>query len=410
MKGKNHFMSKKDSASKRLPIKEKEAALFQAFEFAAIGMAIVDLDGRWVDVNHSLCDIVGYSREELLSKTFQEITYPDDLQTDLEYVQALMMGHIPYYHMEKRYYHKSGHLVWILLSATLVRNKQGQPLYFVSQIQDIDERKKTETTLEQQKNLLQSIFQHAGVGIIVTNITHQVLYVNPTLCQLLEYSEKELYRQSFQSFLSMEDALAYENYLNRAKVTMSSVDFERTILKRSGDTFWGQIILSFIEGRGSNESRWIHIVTDMTELKQKEQQMRQQAYYDALTGLPNRFYFFRQLNEAIRNAADRCSLLAVLFMDLNGFKDINDSEGHEIGDAILRAVAKRFSSVLGQNDVLARLGGDEFVVLMPVCESILHIENQAKKTFALFNFSYYFTRPSTFLKLFARNCSLSRTC
>jgi PAS domain S-box-containing protein len=123
---------------------ESEERFRGAFECAAIGMALVAPHGRWLRVNPSLCRIVGYSPEELLATTFQAITHPDDLETDIEFARRMLEGSIPHYQMEKRYLHKEGHIVWILLSVSLVRDGDGRPLYFVSQIQDISARKEAE--------------------------------------------------------------------------------------------------------------------------------------------------------------------------------------------------------------------------------------------------------------------------
>lgn len=122
-------------------LRESRERFSSAFRDAAIGMALVGTDGRWLQVNRALCHIVGYSEEELLATTFQAITHPDDLDADLGYVNQMLRGEIPTYQMEKRYFHKRGHIVWILLSVSLVRDQEGKPLYFISQIQDITQRK-----------------------------------------------------------------------------------------------------------------------------------------------------------------------------------------------------------------------------------------------------------------------------
>jgi PAS domain S-box-containing protein len=124
-----------------------EERLSSAFEQAAIGMAWVAADGRWLKVNRALCNLLGYSSEELLAKRFQNITYPDDLEADLEYVRQMLASEIRTYQMEKRYFHKAGHIVWALLSVSLVRDEDGQELHFISQIQDITERKRVENEI-----------------------------------------------------------------------------------------------------------------------------------------------------------------------------------------------------------------------------------------------------------------------
>ncbi len=137
-------------------LRESEARFHGAFDHAATGMAIVSLEGHWLQVNRSLCQMVGYGESELLATTFQEITHPDDLKTDLGYVRQMLAGEIPYYHLEKRYLHKQGHEVWILLSVSLVRDSQGKPKYFVAQIQDISERKTAESALLKNTKAIQN--------------------------------------------------------------------------------------------------------------------------------------------------------------------------------------------------------------------------------------------------------------
>lgn len=123
-------------------------SLFQnAFEHAAIGMALVAPDGKWLRVNRSVCQITGYTERELLQHSFQDITHPDDLDLDVANVDKMLAGELDGYQMEKRYFHKNGAIVWVLLSVSLVRDEQGLPRFFISQIQDITSRKESERQL-----------------------------------------------------------------------------------------------------------------------------------------------------------------------------------------------------------------------------------------------------------------------
>ncbi len=121
---------------------EENGSHFQAaFEASPIGVAIVSLEGRWLHVNPSFCNSLGYSEEELLTKTFRDITHPEDIENDLEHVKRLIDDQISYYQIEKRYIHRDGYTVWAILHVSLVRDSRGYPLYFIGQMEDITERK-----------------------------------------------------------------------------------------------------------------------------------------------------------------------------------------------------------------------------------------------------------------------------
>jgi PAS domain S-box-containing protein len=133
-----------------LPPPSQEDSLFQsAFDHAAIGMALVAPDGKWLRVNRALCDITGYSETELLERTFQDITHPEDLGFDLANVAKLLATEGATYQVEKRYFHKRGVSVWVRVSVSLVRDAAGQPRFFTSQIQDITSSKECERRLDE---------------------------------------------------------------------------------------------------------------------------------------------------------------------------------------------------------------------------------------------------------------------
>ncbi|MGB6300086.1 MAG: PAS domain S-box protein [Rivularia sp. (in: cyanobacteria)] len=173
-----------------------------AFNDAAIGMALVATDGRWLKVNRALCEIVGYSEADLLETTFQEITHPDDLEADLGCVRRMLADEIRTYQMEKRYFHSSGHIVWILLSVSLVRDKQEQPLYFISQIQDITPRKQAEARL---KTLLAELKRsNSDLEDFASVVSHDLmspLHKIQILCEYLEEDYTEVLDKEGNDYL-----------------------------------------------------------------------------------------------------------------------------------------------------------------------------------------------------------------
>ena len=161
------------------------------FELAAIGIAHLTLEGRWIRINPFLCDMLGYSAEELQTKTFQDVTYRDDLPTALSLVQALIDGKIPSYAMEKRYIRKDGTVVWGHLSVSLVRDDAGNPKYFISIVKNIDRRVRANAEVERGRARLKAILDSLSEGVIVFSPKGEVMEVNPAAMELFGYENKD---------------------------------------------------------------------------------------------------------------------------------------------------------------------------------------------------------------------------
>lgn len=170
-----------------------------AFEYSAIGMALVSTSGRWLSINKKLSEIIGYPKEELTQMTFQDITHPEDLESDVRQVHQLLAGEIDGYQMEKRYFHKDGHLVWALLSVSLVRDTAGRPLHFVSQIENITDRKEAELELNRMSSRLKLATQAAKVGIWEYDIIQNQLVWDPIMYELYGIT-KETFEGEYEAW------------------------------------------------------------------------------------------------------------------------------------------------------------------------------------------------------------------
>ncbi|MBE9228452.1 PAS domain S-box protein [Phormidium sp. LEGE 05292] len=178
-------------------LRDSEARWRSAFEDAATGMALVAIDGRFLRVNAAFCEFIGYSEAELLATNFQAITHPDDLNLDIDFMQQCLRGESRTYQMEKRYLHKLGYTVWGLLSVSLLRNAQGESLYFTSQIQDITVRKHTEADLKEKNRRWRSLLDNIQLIVIGLDKQGLVEYANPFFLKLTGYTEAEVLRKSW---------------------------------------------------------------------------------------------------------------------------------------------------------------------------------------------------------------------
>jgi PAS domain S-box-containing protein len=222
-------------------IRESQERFRLAFNDAAIGMTLVSPEGRFLQVNQALCDIVGYSETELLATDFQTITHPDDLDADLEYVGQLLAGEIRTYQMEKRYIHKLGHTVWIVLCVSLVRSQSGQPLYFIAQIKNISDRKNAERALKESEERLQLALEASGDGLWDWNIPHDEVYLSKRWIEMLGYEVGELVASvsTWENLIHPDDRSWVMELLNaHLKDGSVSYAFDYRVLTKSGEWKW----------------------------------------------------------------------------------------------------------------------------------------------------------------------------
>jgi diguanylate cyclase (GGDEF)-like protein/PAS domain S-box-containing protein len=354
-------------------LRQSEERFRSSFRDAAIGMALVATDGRWLQVNRSLCEMVGYPEVELLEKTFQDITHPDDLEKDLEQVRRLLAREIRTYQMVKRYFHREGHVVWVLLSVSLVHDEEGEPLYFVSQIQDISERKRAEQKIRDAEQRYRTLVEQIPAVTYIDPVDdpHTSLYTSPQIEEMLGYTPQEWQTEKLWPKCLHSD--------DRERILAADERFEAggsepfreeyRLLAKDGSVVWVREEAVLVRDEAGEPLYWQGVFYDLTERKVLEERLEHRALHDPLTNLPNRQLLVDRLGQALRRTRRRHKRVAVLFMDLDGFKVVNDSLGHEVGDRLLVAVSERLKRCLRPEDTLARLGGDEFVVLVEDVEA-----------------------------------------
>ena len=355
-------------------LRESEQRFMAAFQHAAIGMALVLPDGQWLRVNAALCAMLGYENLELQALTFQDITHPDDLAADMELVAQLLRGERRAYHMEKRYLRKDGDVVHALLSVSLIRDEDGTPRYFVSQIQDISDRKAFEEALFRERELAEVTLKSIGDAVITTDPNLIVTSLNPIAEAMTGWSHREAIGRPMDEIfrlLDIDTRLPMPNPLRAAvdKNTIVGLATDASLLHRNGFDSPIEDSAAPIHDHAGNVIGGVLVFHDISETRALALKMAHLAHHDTLTGLPNRSLLQSRIEQAITTAGKRMHRVALLFVDIDHFKQINDTLGHGAGDHLLQSVAKRIRSRLRSEDTVSRIGGDEFVVLLPHIET-----------------------------------------
>jgi len=261
-------------------LRESEVRFRGTFENAAVGMAHVTLDGRWLEVNDLLCTITGYAREELLAKAFEDITYPEDLAADLENMRNLLAGEIPNYSINKRYIRKDGSIVWIALTVALQRDTLGAPQYFISVVRDINSQKLAERALSASEERLAQAVAVAKIGIFESDAASHAVTVSSVLRKMLGFDANgEITLGRVAERILPEDRAIFLERVARARDPAgdgTAAGEYRILHPNHGIRWLTHRVQAFFEGEGAARHwvRSIGAVQDITERKLAEQALR----------------------------------------------------------------------------------------------------------------------------------------
>lgn len=234
----------------------------------------------------------------------------------------------------------------------------------------LEEQRAIEAALRQSQESYRTLIEGAREGVVVAQ-GGKIVYSNPSFLELVGYSREEVENMPLDAYLHPEDkARAMDNHRKRIAQEEVEQRYPVRFITKQKETLWAEISGARIMWKGQPAT--LNFLVDITERVKKEAFMQHMAQYDQLTGLPNRWLLDDRLDTLLRDAKRSGGSFAVVFVDLNRFKPVNDTYGHEIGDALLVAVAKRIKALLREVDTVARVGGDEYVVLLP---SVAHQED-----------------------------------
>ena len=354
---------------------EKFAKIFYASPDA---LAITRMrDGRLLEINPGFTQLTGYNTSEALQRTTLELGLwiePSDRQRLLRMLER----------------DGSAHQLSVPLRSRDQQQRlcelNSQPLQIDGEdclltiIRDVTERMQMQERLQQAA----TVFENTAEGVMITDLEQRIVAINRAFSAITGYSESEALGQTPQLLAGPQAEPALDDEIRASLGQDGHWQGEIWSRRKNGEHYPAWMTISAVRNGGAQVSHHVAVFADITRLKQAQARLDYQAHHDPLTGLPNRLLFESRLQQALDEAIAEQNQGAVLFLDLDRFKHINDSLGHPIGDLLLQGIARRLREQLREVDTVARLGGDEFIVLMPKVQQVSDIEHVADKLMGAF--------------------------
>lgn len=346
-----------------LILREREEQYRDLFENANDLIYTHDLQGNFTSLNQAGEIITGYSREEAVKMNIAEVVAPEDLEAAREMITSKVAGDAPTTY-ELKIIAKNGHRVSLELS-TRVIYQNGQPIGVQGIGRDITERKRTEERLKISEQRYRSLGEGIMHQVWTAQPNGKLDYVNGRTLEYLGCTAEQILGEGWQAIVHPDDLPECLKRWKHSLETGENYEVEFRLKRYDGKYRWHQARATAGRGAEGKIVNWFGTNTDIDDRKLAEAKINHLAGHDTLTNLPNRAKFMNHLERAVRRFEyNPASRFAVLFLDLDRFKVINDSLGHITGDNLLIAFAKRLEECVRPNDIVARLGGDEFTVLL----------------------------------------------
>jgi len=372
-------------------ISEQEEMQKEIFNQNAIGIGYMSTQGVILFVNKYITSLLGYEENELIGQNIQNFTYNEDIERTLKNKQIVINSHededITY---EKRFIHKDKSLVWVHISLSCATSKNGKTKYLIGFVKDIRERKINEKRLL----LAEAVFDNTFEGILIANRNLTIKTVNYGFEKMLGYSKQEIKGKSLEFFISHHHELSFYKQIWQQVFRKGYWQGEIWGIKKNGKSFPQWLNIATIRDKTGKIINYIGALSDISVIKKSKEKLEFLAHHDPLTKLPNRLLLVSNLEHAIKRAKRDERKIAVLFLDLDKFKEINDTFGHSYGDEILKAVTRRFQAVMREEDTIARIGGDEFIILIEEIKVITDIEIVLSKILSIFEKPFIINKDS----------------
>ena len=358
-------------------VRRSEERLQLALKSSGEGLWEWDLRSSKVFIDQFSNSILKFSppKYSIPVELFEKSVYLEDRSRVLKRLDRIAQGELLSYSDEFRLVLESREVIWVRINGKIAEYDGLRAARIAGTIQDITDRK------HHEKNLLlyASVFNNTRDAVVIMNEHFEMLASNHAFTILTGLAQSELMGISNFPFLARIDRDRQLEWLKNRISRQSYWKGEGVAENMEGKSFPIELEINTVKSGDEGQTHYLAIFADISERKLMEQDLRNSAHYDNMTGLVNRSFFQELLSKAIARGSRRGILMAILFIDLNKFKQVNDTLGHKFGDALLREVSNRLLEIVRKSDVVARLAGDEFVVLLEDVHSVRDVEGIAKK-------------------------------
>lgn len=350
-----------EQAKNNLALKNNELRFHKLFQFIpSVAIQGYNNEGKACYWNEASEKLYGYSAEEALGKTLFDLIIPPAMHAEVGIAIAQMLeSEYPIPSGELTLITKDGKEVNVFSSHAYIHVPGQSPEMFCIDI-DLTERKKDEEKLK----LAAIVFSHAREGIMITDASGNIIDVNSTFSNITGYSREEAIGQNSRILKSGRHPPEFYAEIWTSLLEKDYWEGEIWNQRKNGEIYPENLNISSVTSASGRIQNYVALFTDITQMKAHQQQLEYIAHYDSLTSLPNRVLLADRLSQAMAQCQRHQQYVAVAFLDLDGFKAVNDAYGHNLGDELLIQLSSRMKEVLREGDTLARLGGDEFVAVL----------------------------------------------
>jgi diguanylate cyclase (GGDEF)-like protein/PAS domain S-box-containing protein len=331
----------------------------------------IDLTGAFTFVNDAECRNIGYSREELIGMNYRQFQDEKTAKKMLEIFTSIYSTGQPIKLLDVEIIRKDGTKGFNEISVSLIRDNESKPIGFRGISRDVTERRQMEETIRQSEEKYRTIIDEMDEWYFEIDLAGNIAFINDAVARSVGYSLKQLIGINYRSFIKKDQAgEVYKIFRQVYETGEPTKSFPYEFIRPDGTITLFELSIFPKLDEEEKVFGFRGIGHDITERKRTERQLNYIATHDTLTGLPNRMLLMDRLKMALAQAKRDNYKLAVMMLDLDHFKNVNDTLGHMVGDQLLKEISLRLTGHLRQNDTISRLGGDEFIILLPAIERV----------------------------------------